>query len=221
MKLLAIIGFVLISILCIYFRKEPIESDLTARSSAALQNANLEIPEIRFEGRDAFLSGAVNSESIKTQVENIVANVYGVRVVNTQLTITKLRQQQSTGVKEKLQKTLNELLADKKIEFTYNSAEIRASGQQVLAEIADVIKEFPNTRIEINGHTDASGNAAYNQKLSQMRAQSVMQYLINKGIAAKMLSALGRGSSQPIADNSSISGQDKNRRVEFKVEKEN
>jgi outer membrane protein OmpA-like peptidoglycan-associated protein len=220
MKLVAIIGFVLISALCIYFCKEPIESDLITRSKTALEKENLDIPKISFEGRDAYLSGVVDSESIKAQVENVVDHVYGVRVVQSQLTVKEPSEKKLAEGKKALQKRLDELLVDKKIEFAYNSAEITQRGHKVLDEIAEILKKNPDTRIEIIGHTDAKGNTAYNQKLSQLRAQSVMQYLIAEGIESKILSAVGRGSSQPIADNSSTLGQDKNRRVEFKVKEE-
>ena len=74
--------------------------------------------------------------------------------------------------------------------------------------------------IEVQGHTDATGGAAVNRKLSQARAESVLKYLVGKGIAKKRLQAKGYGPDVPIADNATPEGQEQNRRVEFKIIKQ-
>ncbi len=75
----------------------------------------------------------------------------------------------------------------------------------------------PAIKIEIGGHTDNTGSDIYNKTLSEKRAQSVMNYLISKGIAAKRIMAVGYGSRQPLADNSSSNGKAINRRTELKI----
>jgi outer membrane protein OmpA-like peptidoglycan-associated protein len=72
-------------------------------------------------------------------------------------------------------------------------------------------------KVEIGGHTDNVGNDADNQKLSENRAKSVVDYLINKGVARENLSYQGYGESTPISDNSTEIGRAKNRRTEFKI----
>jgi outer membrane protein OmpA-like peptidoglycan-associated protein len=75
---------------------------------------------------------------------------------------------------------------------------------------------YPEVRIEIRGHTDSQGPAAFNLQLSQKRAESVRQYLINGGIAADRITAIGVGEEEPISSNATAEGRSQNRRIEFK-----
>jgi outer membrane protein OmpA-like peptidoglycan-associated protein len=85
-------------------------------------------------------------------------------------------------------------------------------------EVAQVIKDNAQIkRILIEGHASSEGDAAYNLKLSGERAKAVMTYLSDHGIAKERLTSKGFGSSQPIADNSTEAGREKNRRVEFTI----
>ena len=83
--------------------------------------------------------------------------------------------------------------------------------------------DYPDIKIEIGSHTDSRGSDAYNQRLSQQRAQSVVNYLVGKGIPRKRLAAKGYGESQPIAPNENKDGSDNpegrqmNRRTEFRI----
>ena len=74
--------------------------------------------------------------------------------------------------------------------------------------------------VQIEGHTDSTGKADYNRKLSQERAESVMKYIESKGIAASRLTAKGFGPDRPIASNDDAAGQEMNRRVEFNIVKQ-
>jgi len=87
-----------------------------------------------------------------------------------------------------------------------------------LSDLIEVANQCPEANIEIGGHTDSSGNDDYNQRLSQERASSVMNYLISNGIESNRLKAVGYGENNPIADNESTEGMAKNRRIEFNVE---
>lgn len=102
------------------------------------------------------------------------------------------------------------------IRFKTNSAEILAESHGVIKEIADVMKENQDLKIKIVGHTDASGNDAQNQTLSEKRAESVKNYLKTVfSIDEKRMKTEGKGSSQAIDDNSTAEGKANNRRVEF------
>ncbi len=103
------------------------------------------------------------------------------------------------------------------IRFKTNSATIRSSSFRTLKKAVKVLTEFGQVNLEIQGHTDSSGDAAKNQTLSQERAQAVVDYLVAKGISADRLTAKGYGSETPVADNGSKAGMEKNRRVEFKL----
>jgi OOP family OmpA-OmpF porin len=73
----------------------------------------------------------------------------------------------------------------------------------------------PSLRLEVQGHTDNKGSAAYNKKLSQKRADSVMDYIVKKGIGKERLSAMGYGLEKPAASNDTETGRAENRRVEL------
>jgi len=79
------------------------------------------------------------------------------------------------------------------------------------------MNDNPNIKIEISGHTDNIGSAAYNQKLSESRAKAVVDYLIEHGIDRSRLSYMGYGFEKPIAPNDTEEGRQLNRRVEFKI----
>ena len=92
----------------------------------------------------------------------------------------------------------------------------KAQSFSTLNEVAKVIIGNPSLKVEIQGHTDNVGSAKYNQALSEKRARSVMEYLVNKGISSSRLSYKGYGFDKPIASNHSEGGRSKNRRVQLK-----
>ena len=107
--------------------------------------------------------------------------------------------------------------AIKGIKFKTNSAVIARTSYKVLSKAAKVLAEFPNLRVEIQGHTDDKGKDEKNLALSQKRAESVKKYLVKKGIDESRLEAKGYGETAPVADNTTRKGQAENRRVEFKL----
>jgi outer membrane protein OmpA-like peptidoglycan-associated protein len=103
------------------------------------------------------------------------------------------------------------------VHFASNKAKILPDSQELLNQVADVIKSSADLRVRIEGHTDSSGSASRNMKLSQARADAVRTYLIEKGVAADRLIAVGYGSTKPIASNANKKGRSMNRRVDFKI----
>lgn len=120
-------------------------------------------------------------------------------------------------VTEAVQKTLNDYA--KTILFNSGKSSIKIESTQVLIDIIGILKEYPNAKFSIEGHTDSIGSAASNQKLSEARAAAVMDFLIEKGISAARLSAIGYGESKPIATNMYKDGREQNRRVEINLVK--
>jgi len=101
------------------------------------------------------------------------------------------------------------------IQFDTDKSNIKPQFDAELKGLADFLKEFPNAKGEISGHTDNVGSKAYNDKLSQARAESVRKYIIEKfGIAPNRITAKGYGFSKPVADNKTKEGKAKNRRIE-------
>ncbi len=103
------------------------------------------------------------------------------------------------------------------IQFEANSFKLLPISLIELDKLLQILVENPSLKVEISGHTDNLGNATENIKLSTNRAKAVVDYLVNKGIAANRLTYKGLGSAKPIADNSTEKGRAKNRRTEFTV----
>ena len=112
------------------------------------------------------------------------------------------------------------LLSDGKITsygitFATGKADLKPESMTEIARIAKLMAEHPELNFEVQGHCDATGSDAVNDPLSQKRAEAVVAALIAQGIAAGRLSAVGKGSHEPVADNGTDAGRAKNRRVEF------
>ena len=114
----------------------------------------------------------------------------------------------------------NRLMTDGKIityaiTFDIGKANIKPESMTEINRIAQLMKDNADLKFEVQGHTDNTGTIAGNQKLSEQRAQAIVNKLVEMGIAANRLSAKGMGQSAPLADNSTDEGRAKNRRVEF------
>lgn len=105
----------------------------------------------------------------------------------------------------------------KNIFFDYDKATLRDESINELNRLTELLVDNPSIKIEISGHTDHVGSDAYNERLSQDRAQSVVQYLIDQDISKDRLVAKGYGESKPIATNETEEGRQLNRRTEFKI----
>jgi outer membrane protein OmpA-like peptidoglycan-associated protein len=103
------------------------------------------------------------------------------------------------------------------IYFDQSKATIRAQSSPVLGKAAKVFAQFPSVNIEISGHTSSEGDEAFNQQLSLDRAQAVKDWLVKAGTPADRITIRGAGPSEPIADNKTNAGREKNRRIEFKL----
>jgi outer membrane protein OmpA-like peptidoglycan-associated protein len=99
--------------------------------------------------------------------------------------------------------------------FDVDSAAIRPAVTGDLAAVARNLLDYPDSTVEVLGHTDDTGSAAYNQALSERRAQSVASVLVSEGVAQARVRAGGRGETQPVASNSTPEGRQQNRRVEI------
>jgi len=103
------------------------------------------------------------------------------------------------------------------VNFEFDSAELTAKAKNNLDKLIPVFIENPDTDINIYGHTDSKGSSEYNQKLSERRANSVVNYLVRNGVSKNRLSSIGLGKDDPIATNETAEGRAKNRRVEFAI----
>ena len=111
----------------------------------------------------------------------------------------------------------NQTISFNDILFELNSAKLTPDSEKTLDKIAKSLKEQTDFNVEIDGNTDSTGAASYNQSLSQRRAESVRQYLVDQGVNPSRLTAKGFGESNPVASNKTVSGRAMNRRVDFRV----
>ncbi|MDH4200649.1 MAG: OmpA family protein [Spirochaetia bacterium] len=105
------------------------------------------------------------------------------------------------------------------IGFQTNMAYLTEDSLELLNKTSDLLKNHPDLKMEIRGHTDSAGDKKYNQTLSEKRAEAVREYLIKQGISPLRLRTRGYGDTKPVADNATEEGKAKNRRTEFYIEK--
>ncbi len=101
--------------------------------------------------------------------------------------------------------------------FGFDQADLSTQAKSNLDQLVNILNEYPDTDIELQGHTDSSGSEAYNQTLSERRAGAVSSYLASKGINNTRLNIKGFGETMPKYDNDSEEGRAQNRRVEFLI----
>lgn len=99
--------------------------------------------------------------------------------------------------------------------FAVDSFDIRPGLRQDLFSVADSLQRYPDTRVQVIGHTDSDGEASYNQRLSERRANAVEDVLLTGGVRSSRITAFGRGEDQPVASNLTAAGKAQNRRVEI------
>ena len=120
------------------------------------------------------------------------------------------------------QDKLDGVMKDHKVLFAYNRAELRPESQALLDRMAAALKAcgdaLKNGALVIAGHTDSRGDDAYNQALSQRRADAVKDYLVGAGVDAALIRSVGKGESEPVASNDTEEGMARNRRITFTIQ---
>jgi OOP family OmpA-OmpF porin len=115
------------------------------------------------------------------------------------------------------QQLFSDLLAKGKIRFEQGRATLDPDSTALLDRLIEIALRCPTAAIEVAGHTDGDGEDAFNQALSEKRAQAVVDYLVKAGLPASRFTAVGYGSTQPVAGNDTDEGKAQNRRIEFLV----
>jgi outer membrane protein OmpA-like peptidoglycan-associated protein len=127
--------------------------------------------------------------------------------------------QQALGLVAETRETARGLIVNlPDILFDTGRATLRPAAREVVSRIAGILLVSRGYRLKIEGHTDTVGSDAYNQKLSEKRAQSVYDYLLKAGVSPDLMTTAGFGKSQPVAPNTTAAGRQKNRRVEIVIE---
>jgi outer membrane protein OmpA-like peptidoglycan-associated protein len=102
------------------------------------------------------------------------------------------------------------------VHFEFDKSTLRPSATATLTQVAGELRQQSGVRYEIAGHTDSSGSDAYNQRLSEQRAEAVRSYLVGQGVSPGQLSARGYGETRPVVSNETSEGRAQNRRVEIR-----
>ena len=106
---------------------------------------------------------------------------------------------------------------DSGILFETNKSDLQAPARENLGKLSTILNKYPDTNILVEGHTDSTGSAEYNQKLSERRAEAVATYSKGLGVATTRFSTVGYGETQPVASNATADGRAQNRRVEVAI----
>jgi outer membrane protein OmpA-like peptidoglycan-associated protein len=101
--------------------------------------------------------------------------------------------------------------------FSTGSADLGPEGKANVRKLAEILLKYPDTNVVVEGHTDSDGAEDFNQRLSERRAASVSQYAQSLGVATDRLQTVGFGETMPVADNATVEGKRRNRRVEIAI----
>ncbi|MFT4256750.1 MAG: OmpA family protein [Pseudoxanthomonas sp.] len=159
-----------------------------------------------------------NSVTIRGTVGNELQRQQIASQLLTSLNATYSVNANSLRVGGSPQTLLDDVLADRIIEFESGSDRLTPVGQRILDELVEPMKQVGNSRVQIIGHTDNVGQRQTNLALSLARAERVRDYFRQRGVPTRGLSVLGLGPDEPVADNATPEGRARNRRIQFKVQ---
>ena len=165
------------------------------------------------EQREAMRLQARTQEADAANVRAVVAQADASAAQRNSLELQKqIEELQAQATDRGLVLTLGDVL------FATNTAELNSGGDQRLGKLAGFLNKYTDRTALIEGYTDSTGSDAYNQGLSERRADAVKSYLVGQGIGSNRLVASGNGEGSPVADNTSATGRQQNRRVEVTIE---
>lgn len=205
-----------------------IETDLLQRTRQALSEASLPTDSIQFSGRDGELSGTAESKAQAQRMLEIAATIEGVRAVSSHLAVVAasptppatMPQTQplfTKGLYIPPKKHPIEQLNLSGVQFGYARSELSDSAKSTLDPAIALLRQNANLTVEVSAHTENQGTAIGNMAVTQARATAVRNYMLSQGIKPERVQARGYGSTRPLADNSTDTGQALNRRVEITV----
>lgn len=206
----------------------PMSREVAANADSARLMAGQHWAEIDISGRDVSITGAAPSALAEAAVMQAVADQWGVRSVQSEFSILdaslpapSLSRLVASGpaLTDSIacQSLFDGLLANGSIEFETGRTALQHASLTLLDGLGAALLRCQGFHVQIEGHTDATGDAGANQTLSEGRAKVVRAYLIERGVPNSGIAAIGIGAVQPIADNATAEGRARNRRIEFRV----
>ena len=166
------------------------------------------------------IGGNTKSTLIGTAAGAVIGGLAGVGIgtmMDQQEADMRQALAQSEAIAVKREGDMLALTFKSDVTFDVNSATIRPGFYTELQQVAQILNKYPETTIQVIGHTDSTGSEAYNQTLSERRASSVKNALTQYGVLSSRINAIGLGESSPIADNNTDYGRQQNRRVELRI----
>ncbi len=222
-----------------------IQNDLNLKSNQALNEHKIGGVQVNVDGRVATLTGQTVGKERVLKAEHVIASIPGIRRVDNHITyilpdepsitrkepsepskktvtepkaepVVSAQLEESTQLAQQVAHQIKSLNLES-ITFLSDSDEITEESLVVLNDVVNVLEQHQEFNAVVEGHTDNVGDEDLNLNLSQRRAESVKNYLSNQGIEAERLTAIGYGSTRPIATNETVDGRALNRRIEFAV----
>ncbi len=221
-----------ITLVTVVLQQDNIEISLTRNVRKALANADLPPVQIRFDGRDATLTGEPATESQTGAIIDTASAVPGVRTIHNRMQVLppepdaalpetlELPARFENGLYVPSRNHTLEMIDLSAVHFVPATADIAPDAQPVLDNFLKALQDFPGVIIEIAVHTDNQGSPLGQLTASRERAEALKQYFINGGIPRQQLVARGYGSTRPLVSNTHGQDQSRNRRVEITVLKE-
>jgi outer membrane protein OmpA-like peptidoglycan-associated protein len=208
------------------------KAEALRRENEALERAGAEEARRRQAELDAQASAAARADADRAKAEADAARAAAEaarRASEDQARqAADVAEREKQALRDRLREQLNIILETREtarglivnlsdVLFDFNQATLKPGAREKLAKIAGILLTYPGLEIALEGHTDAIGSDAYNQRLSERRAESVRTYLLDNGIEPDLVRAMGFGESKPVASNESSAGRQQNRRVELVV----
>lgn len=194
-------------------RLQHIPASLGQQALALVGEANAERIEIDVDGRDVTLSGELDHDADRAALVAAVSAIDGVRRVRDELRVVDPAARLDAA-RTRFRETLA-AIDTSGVAFEAGSASFTDGSDAPLAALLELMQTMPTFRVRIAGHTDNTGRAEVNLRLSRERAGAVADHLVTRGIDPSRIIALGYGATQPVADNATVSGRARNRRIEI------
>ncbi len=209
-----VIGAIALILLLISVRSnlQQIPRSLSRQANIATQSAGASDIDIVVDGRDLAMAGNLNTGIDRDKLVSSIQGIDGVRIVVDDMQEFDPQQQDKIdrlGFKEGLDSINFSAVA-----FERGSASLTVNSQAALFQLVEVLHAYPQFRIRVSGHTDNTGRAEVNLRISRERASSVANFLVDNNIEANRIISQGYGATRPIADNSTEAGRTANRRIE-------
>lgn len=210
------------------FRYWTVTEDLTVRADSAdgfrhfMDEALIELGQldagcIELTDQSLLVRGKIRSERAEADLKDRLASLSRMHFdIRYELELPVL----SAEARACLREANRRISRDESVLFSFDSDVIHEVGRQLLDEVAEVGDLCPDVAFLVLGHTDSVGDKDYNVALGERRAEAVVAYLVEQGVAADRLTAVSMGFSQPVADNSTEAGRSANRRIEFRAMEE-